>query len=60
MWAELDTVVGMAARLKLPRSLVLSRGLLSLRPPPGATPPALRPGVAAAPVVGQSLPVHSP
>mmetsp|Transcript_21045 Transcript_21045/g.63327 ORF Transcript_21045/g.63327 Transcript_21045/m.63327 type:complete len:679 (+) Transcript_21045:189-2225(+) len=62
VWAELDTVVSIASKLNLPRSLVLSRGLLSLRPSPGATPPALRPeggsnpGEVAATVAAKQLP----
>lgn len=34
MWTELDTVVTLAARLRL-RPLALPQGLLALRPPPG-------------------------
>lgn len=35
VWSELDTVVTLAARLRL-RALALPPGLLSLRPPPGS------------------------
>ena len=40
MWRELDSVVSLAARLRL-RALALPSGLLALRPPPSSKSPSM-------------------